>query len=261
MTFRTIRPLLELKDDAASPLYPAIRRPVLVVAGALAIVAIGLLLSFAARDIGTKLAMGLPAITLVLCGVAAWRQATTERLRLARILTLQSCIRFVPPAGQYALWLAAWVSGTIVGVTAWWLVAAGLLAPLSREAVWMTIIGIAALVELARSLATLRLPPGLTLDVAGISGVRGSRAVFLTWDDLAGIEMARSRTGAQFIVVGTDGSTTFVDSRQIASDPRIVALVVEHYLHHPEDRDELNTPHEAVARIREGHLDVEIVES
>jgi hypothetical protein len=97
----------------------------------------------------------------------------------------------------------------------------------------------ASLVWLVPQAASLRHPPGLTLDASGLSGVRGSKRVALPWDDLDGVSLQESR-GAMLVLEPHDAAPIVIDARWIGSDANLVAAIIEHFRAQRTDRAALD---------------------
>ena len=114
----------------------------------------------------------------------------------------------------------------------------------------MIIAGVASI--LPRLLA-LRLPAGLTVDEAGVRGVRGSKRIDVAWVDLVSVR-ALGDAGPQLVVHAKAEAPVLVHAHAIGSDPAIVAAVIEHFRQNPSQRHELVSGRRAIQIVEQATL-------
>lgn len=188
-----------------------------------------------------------PALTIPIAVVAAllgavnvyFADALLERASdgSVRIAPLHPAVRFMPsrPA-QLAPVIGA---GVLVAPV----VAYGI-AQLEPDAfVWGTaLIG----VPLAGWVAvTWRSFPGLEVSGTGIRGLRFSRRIDLSWQELRSVGVTEGRR-PRLVIETVGGRRIEVHPRWIGSDAAEVACVIEHYRRHPADRELLEVPITAI---------------
>lgn len=108
------------------------------------------------------------------------------------------------------------------------------------------ILGALGLVLLAQQLWSLRVPRGLELTPEGLRGVRGAGRLVLSWDDLGKAAAMSTRSGAKLALHTKRGEVHIIPRRLIGSDPDAVAAIINHFLRHPADRDQLTRPEAAI---------------
>jgi hypothetical protein len=97
---------------------------------------------------------------------------------------------------------------------------------------------------------------GISLRPGGIMLRAGRmRPVMLSWEQFAKVGVqARHYAGMvnpELVIRTFDGATYRLRSERIGSDPNIVAAIVRFYLDHPEQRDALSDPVEALRRVEQ----------
>ena len=174
----------------------------------------------------------LMIVTVVVGAMVMSRQLTATVVRISR---RAGALRFVGAPTAPIIFFAA---ALIASVT-------GLFLVLSDVDVAGRLSGVVAgagLLWLVQQLWALRLPSGLTLSETGLRGVRGSKAVRLLWDDLDHAEATSYKTSARLRLYPHVGRSVEIDPHYLASDPNVVAAVINFFVEHPEHRAALAAP-------------------
>lgn len=244
----SLRPLTPRISHPARPVVPMLGAPA---SGIAILIAFGLLIvgtatiALVADDAGFRLFMGSCAVLLLVAVSAVSAYAFAVTRGVIRVDAGAPALRFAPPARVRTLF-------TALGVAALLPVAATLLTgtigdtPLRGGGVIG--LGVLAVIWIGQQLWSLRVPRGLTLSELGLAGVRGTAAVSVAWSELAHAEAVWDR-GAKLVIHRTGMSALVIEPRWTGSDPNLVALIVTHYLEHPEDRGLLGDAEAAVRRV------------
>jgi hypothetical protein len=212
---------------------------------------VGAMIALAAEAPGLKLLMFGMALTLVALGVGLRGMVESVRGGVAVIDADGPSLRFVALRRVRAMLPISALLGVVTGTAPLVMSMQRMPVGIGGHTGWtFYALGITFLALLIREFLHLFVPAGLTLSETGLSGVRGSRRVRLRWDDLETAEVVSYR-GAQLSLRTTAGRFVRVESYWIGSDPNVVAPVIEHYRHHPEDRHLLGDPLAALRRVEE----------
>jgi hypothetical protein len=229
------------------PLHAANYRP----GAAIAMFAVAVLIAAAfagfAEDNATRVMMAAIGAMLALAGVGAMRHQNAARDRVVRIDPAFPGLRFTGLTSVHVLFFASAVVGIIPGLVA---LSAGVPAGTRRGGLFILLLSGIAATWIAQQLWALRTPAGLTLTEHGLRGVRGSKPVQLDWNALDHAEVVTSK-GAKLALHLSTGGVIEVEPRFTASDPNVVAPVINFYLQHPEHRGILSTPEAALALVEE----------
>lgn len=254
MSTELIYPRVDFGEAANGPLYPAQKHPVGAAVLAVVCFSVALYLAVTVDEIVIRSTMAAFALLTLALAAALWRYWTIDRFGLVRIRARSQGLRFVAPAWMQPLLVAAGISGVVPGVVWLWLVENGLEGQFFRSGALLGV-GLIGLAALTGELIKLPHPSGLTLSEHGVRGVRGARRLKFSWDELAGVEVVYAPRGAKLLFRGAENAKdVLIDSQALASDPRIVAMIVEHYRTHPGDRAELADAEAAVLRIRDSRF-------
>ncbi len=93
-------------------------------------------------------------------------------------------------------------------------------------------------------LARLTKPRGLVLSDVGVA----EAWTMIAWDSISGIDVVRKKM-PDVIVRSNDGKKVRVAGAMTGSDVNVIAIVLRHYLDHPEERWMLTDPEKALMRV------------
>ncbi|QIM19404.1 hypothetical protein G7066_13970 [Leucobacter coleopterorum] len=87
--------------------------------------------------------------------------------------------------------------------------------------------------------------------------------LFLRWDQINNVTVAMVNKGSEWrknvlpcVRIEADGGRIFhVDATELGSDPNVVAALMQCYLDHPQERDALTDPEEAIRRFSEAQFE------
>jgi hypothetical protein len=229
------------------PLHASTYRPGAAIAIFVVAVIIAAAFAVFAEDNATRVMMGAIGAMLVLSGVGAIRHQNAARDRVVRIDPGFPGLRFTGLTSVHVLFFAAAVVGIIPGLVE---LSAGVPAGTRRGGLFILLLSGVAAAWIAQQLWALRTPPGLTLTEEGLRGVRGSKTVRLDWDALDHAEVVTSK-GAKLALHLSTGGVMELEPRFTASDPNVVAPVINFFLQHPEHRGILSTPEAALELVEE----------
>jgi hypothetical protein len=207
---------------------------------------LGALLILAVGGPIPKITLG--ALVLILAGVVILVTRLDNALA-AREIRFESVSGRLGFVGARGIWTGSLVLG-IVGIVPG---AAALLLRESTEPIRSVLpilaFSLLALGLVMQQLRGLAAPTGLRLDVTGVRGVRGSKRLDFEWNEIAGASTQPSTGLAQLVVTSVDGSAVAIDPRYFGSDPNIVALVINYFVAHPDQRSALVDPKAALALV------------
>lgn len=212
--------------------------------------AISFTIAAADSGLGFRLLMaslGVMMLVLIAALLLRWRGLRPGVIRIARAGEL----RFVPSRG-HRFGLIVVPLAMLLPVLAIVVVNARDLPMQASSSRFMALLPIALLVTSIVSLAMIvwstRIPVGLRVGAAGLTGVRGGGAINIAWDDLADAAALGGR-GHNVVFTTRAGGTVVLDAHHLGSDPAIVAAVVEHFRRQPGDRGSLAGGVGAVATV------------
>lgn len=250
MTSTLLRPRLTIVHPV-SVLATSARSGLLY--GTLGICAVGAgIVAIAGEGVLFRADVGLYAVFMGLAMLYA--RALNGSTVPGAIRVAEGALRFIRPRSAATLPMAMGVTSTTAGVLslvapAWTGEVFGLAAGFGPLTVWLGALTLLGAVWLVQQAWGLRLPPGLGVSALGLWGVRGGADVSLAWDDLESVSVVDSRTGARLAFALTDDSVIGVPRYDIGSDPNLVAVIIEHFRTHPEDREALGDADEAIRRV------------
>lgn len=136
----------------------------------------------------------------------------------------------------------------------------GLLAIVARQtpgeefgtgqgAIWLVILWTASAVWLVKQLLDLRVPMGLRIAPAGLSGVRGAGSLNADWSEVEQASVVASNTGAKLVLQFSSSEPLVIDATVIGSDPHAVAAIIEYYRVHPDQREDLESVRDVISTI------------
>lgn len=100
-------------------------------------------------------------------------------------------------------------------------------------------------------LRTRKLPVGVDLNREGVSARETQRWRSVSWNDISGVWVEVGRYRILYVVLALrESGTVRVSAQALGSDPNVVAAIIRFYLEHPEHRDALSDPEEALKRFR-----------
>lgn len=97
-------------------------------------------------------------------------------------------------------------------------------------------------------LARLTKPRGLILSNVGVA----EAWTMIAWDSISGFDVVRKQM-PEVIVRSDEGKKIRVAGAMTGSDVNVIAIVLRHYLDHPEERWMLSDPEKALMRVEELH--------
>ncbi|GAB3604696.1 hypothetical protein GCM10027413_01050 [Conyzicola nivalis] len=178
------------------------------------------------------------AVFLMLFPVGVGLLNTRLKPGVVRFDENAASLRFIPQAAAPVLFFAAALVGLVPGIVA-------LVNGLDAIGRGLAVISALCLVWVLQQLWALRLPAGLVLDEHGIRGVRGSKAVDLSWDDLAKAEVTAPK-GIRLTLHLRPAGSVVIEPQYIGSDPNVLAPVINFFREHPQHRAALATPRAAL---------------
>lgn len=202
-----------------------------------------LLVALASVDqhLGSRLILWSLALTTAALVVCAALLGTAVRSGIVRYAA-SGPLRFLP---RRRAAIAEWVMAAALllpGATT--LIALVLDLPISnmRGIVWGPVaLVIASIVEFVRLIVSRRAPAGLTVDEAGIRGVRGAKPLDMPWEEIMAVQAFTTR-GNRFSVWQAGGLPVTIGAAHLGSDAACVAAVVRYFLERPEYRPALADP-------------------
>lgn len=182
--------------------------------------------------------------------LAHFAAATQGRVRVA-----EGGLRFVRTRSEATMPALVGLFGMAPGVLslvapAWTGEVFGLADDHYGQNLFLGVVTLAGAVWLVQQAWALRLPAGLGVSALGLWGVRGGANVCLPWDDVESVSVVDSKTGARLFITSTDGTFT-IQPYEIGSDPNPVAVIIEHFRTHPDDREALGDAGEAIRRVED----------
>jgi hypothetical protein len=218
--------------------------------GALVFLGLGALLLAPASDAQDpyKRAVLIAVAVLLASFVLVLRASTGGATPRAVRLATDGVLRFVPSRHLAASYLFCAVVGLSPGLLSLVGGVSGEVGPLRRSP---ELISALALAWLAHQAWSLRRPSGLTVSPEGLTGVRHSKAVLVTWDELAGARAETTARGAVLTLDLVGDSPLVIPYIHLGSDPNLVAAIIEHFRVEADERALLANGLDAVIAVEE----------
>lgn len=260
MTAATVaRQMRRPRDAVAASISPGGMVLLLVVVWGIA--AMSVVVAFAADGLFFRLMMAAWGVLFASVGwyVRVLAQAQPEgavRVGVSGALAfkpprLVACLQALVAVLALVPGVLAWVAPSVTGERLWG----------GQGSIWLTVVTVAAMAWLVQQAIALRLPAGLTVSPAGLTGVRGSKRVDVTWDQIKDVRAVVVGRRSRLVVQAAEGGPVEVDAASIGndahvtaalrsitlqvdptytgSDPNLVAAVIRYYLEHPDQREAL----------------------
>lgn len=207
------------------------------------------------QDLQFRFSLGsltLLGVSSLLLGIHTVR---LRRLGIVRLKLRRGATQVTAPPWMLGLWMLLYAATALLVLVWWWLFNQVGSGGLFRSGNILLPIGLTGCTGLVVEGPKLLFPSGLTLTSTGISGVRGAQKLMLDWNQLERVHVVTGKRGARLIFTTITSATPIdIASRLLASDPRVVAQVIEFYRTNPQLRTELDHPEQVVQRIRTAEL-------